>query len=167
MNKTTVWSGSPDSPLAPEGHDQAIKAGKIAKQQGLTFDLIISSPSQRALNTAKYVATEIGYPHENILIDPAIKERHFGELEGRKDLVAATKYVISESAIDKFDDVESLEELQARADDFLKRVSQRNEDIILVSSHGAFGRALYRKIHNKPINYRFKVFQNAKMERLI
>lgn len=167
MNKTSVWSGSPDSPLAPEGHEQAIKAGKYAHSQELKFDLIISSPSQRALNTAKYVAREVGYPIDKIELDETIKERNFGDLEGRRDLVAATKYMVHESAIDSFKGVESLAELQARADAFLDRIKSRDEDIILIAGHGAFGRALYRKIHNKPINYRLKIYQNAKMERLI
>lgn len=167
MNKVSVWSGSPDSPLAPEGHDQAKSAGQKAKDRGLTFDLIISSPRQRAYDTAKYVAQAVGYPVDKIMVMDEIVERDFGSLEGRRDLVAATHYALKESAIDGHSGVEKLGDLQKRANNFYEFIASRPEEVILVAGHGAFGRALYRRIHNKPMGYRFKIFKNADMERLI
>lgn len=167
MNKVSVWSGSPDSPLAPEGREQAKQAGQKAKAQGFEFDLIISSPRQRAYDTAKYVAAAVGYPIDKILVMEEIVERDFGSLEGRRDLVAATHYALKESAIDKHEGVEKLDTLQKRADDFYDFVCDRPEEVILVAGHGAFGRALYRKINNKPMSYRFKIYKNADMERLV
>ncbi len=167
FNKAHVWAGSSDTPLAPEGHDQAIKAGKRALEDGLMFDAIISSPLERALQTAKHVADQIDFPQKDIIIDKMLIERDFGILEGRKDLVATTKYILRESAIDKYDGVETVADLQKRADRFLLKVRSMKYDNILVVGHGAFGRALRRSINQEPITHRGHVFANAEIVRFI
>src|SRR3712207_2041072 len=47
FNKANKWTGSTDTPLTDTGHKQAKKAGKKLRDQGVVFDIIISSPSQR------------------------------------------------------------------------------------------------------------------------
>src|ERR1035437_2521082 len=83
-NQLDRWcGGGSEVPLIPEGHEQAKKAGQIAVAQGLNFDVIISSPRQRAIQSAHHVADCIGYPHDKIVINPLFDERDFGELEGK------------------------------------------------------------------------------------
>lgn len=167
FNKAYVWAGSSDTPLTPEGHEQAKEAGRKAREQGLVFDVVISSPLSRAHETAKHVAKALDYPHKNIVIHNGIVERNFGKLEGRKDLLASTKYVLDESAIDTYDGVESMEQLQKRADDFLAHLRTLPHDSILVVGHGAFARALRRSVNKEPLSSRGRRLHNAEIVRLI
>ena len=132
FNANHAWNGSSDMPLTPKGREQAKEAGRKAREAGLVFDVIISSPLSRALDTAKLVASELDYPKDHILVRYQYVERAFGKLEGRRDLVAGTKYFIDESAIDPYDGVERLADLQKRMDDFLEYVQSLPHDTILV-----------------------------------
>jgi probable phosphoglycerate mutase len=167
FNKLHKWSGTSDTPLAPEGHNQAKAAGRNASEQGLAFDVVISSPLQRAHDTAKHVAHSVGYPTEEIILSDAVIERHYGALEGKRALREGVKYYLDESSIDHIENIETLEQLQVRADQFLQYLHSLDHDSILVVSHGAFGRALWRAVHKKPLTYRHKRFENAKLERFI
>lgn len=80
-NKLRRFTGHFDSPLADEGREQAKNAGRNAK--GIDIDLIISSPLARALETAKIVGNEIGYPEQKIEINPLLIERNYGALENQ------------------------------------------------------------------------------------
>ncbi|HET7060261.1 MAG TPA: histidine phosphatase family protein [Candidatus Saccharimonadales bacterium] len=167
FNAAHVWNGSSDTPLTPKGREQAKLAGQRARQQGLAFDVIISSPLSRAHDTAKHVASELDYPHDKIILSDHFIERDFGNLEGRKDLVAGTKYFIDESAIDPYDGVERLQDLQKRMDDFLAYLHSLPHDTILVVGHGGSGRALRRAIHKEPLGKRGKSLGNAELVRFI
>lgn len=154
-------------PLTPKGREQAKKAGQKAREQGLVFDAIISSPLSRAHETAKHVASVLDYPHDEIILSDRFIERNFGKLEGRKDLVAGTKYFIDESAIDPYDGVERLQDLQKRMDDFLAYLHSLPQDTILVVGHGGSGRALRRAIRKEPLGKRGKGLGNAELVRFI
>jgi len=121
----------------------------------------------RAYETAKHIANEIDYPIEKILVDEQLIERDFGKLEGKKELVAATKYLFNESAIDKYDGVESLGDLQVRANKLLVKLKNMPQDAILIVGHGAFGRALQRAVNGNPIHKRGNSFANCEIIKLI
>lgn len=168
FNKANQWTESTtNSPLTDEGVDQSRQAGQELKKSGTTFDLIISSPLTRAVQTAEQVATAINYPIKKIHLNDMMVERNFGSLEGDKALVATTKYTVDESAIDSYEDVETLEDFQTRVDDFLEYLQTLPYDNILLVGHGAFGRALRRAVNQAPITERDRVFKNAEIERLI
>ena len=88
-NAQEMWAGQADAPLSAKGHKQAKRAATKAKQQGLAFDIIISSPLSRAHHTAKYIAEAVGYPEDEILLHPGFVERGFGSLEGTRNDEAA------------------------------------------------------------------------------
>ena len=167
MNKQGTWSGHTDTPLSDEGHEQAKLAGKTAKQQGISFDVIVSSPLQRAHHTAKHVANHVDYPHENIMLHDLFKERHFGTLEGKRDFRISAEYVISEAAIDKYEGVEKMVDMQKRADDALEYLHSLDYDVVLVVAHGAFGRALHRSVNGLPVHKRVIRYKNAELVKLI
>jgi len=167
FNKANKWAGSSDTPLTKDGHEQAKRTGKELKKQGLAFDIIISSPLERAHNTAKHIATELDYPHDKILIHDMVTERNFGNLEGNKDLLSATRYFVDESSIDSNDGAETLNELQQRAEDLLSYLHALPHDTILVVGHGASGRALRRAVTKGPLNVRGKNIGNAEIVRFI
>lgn len=167
FNKAHKWTGSTDSPLTEKGHEQAKKAGQNLRKQGLAVDIILTSPLTRAHQTAQHIASALEYPTENIKIHPSLVERSFGDLEGHKDLVTATRYLLDESAIDHFPNVESLDALQKRADQILEELNKLPHETVLVVGHGAFGRALRRAITKEPLHIRGKSFSNAEAERLL
>lgn len=167
FNKANRWTGSTNSPLTQKGLKQSLSAGQELKKSGAKFDVIISSPLTRAFQTAEQVALALDYPVDKIHLNDMMVERNFGSLEGKKALVATTKYIVDESAIDHYEDVETLEDFQARVDDFLKYLHTLPFDNILLVGHGAFGRALRRAVRKEPITKRDRVFSNAEVERLI
>jgi uncharacterized phosphatase len=132
MNIEGRWSGTSETPLSAEGRKQARSAGRQAK--GLAIDYIVCSPLSRALETAKIIAGEIGYPVEKIHTNSLFIERHWGELEGKKwnpDL-----------DLDGVVDIETRDTILERAKlaiEFLETLDAHN---ILVVSHGSFGRAM-------------------------
>jgi broad specificity phosphatase PhoE len=138
MNKAGLWSGSIDTPLAPEGKAAAQKAAQDAK--GLNIDYILSSPYVRAYETAKIIAEEIDYPVHKIERNSLLIERNFGELEG-------TTWRIDIN-IDGFADVETVDSLMERARLALRHIEAiPDAHNILVVSHGSFGRALRSQIN--------------------
>lgn len=167
FNKANQWTGSTNSPLTVKGFEQARETGKKLKGSGFVFDVVISSPLKRAFQTAEEVARAIGYPVKKIHINDRLVERSFGSLDGKKAVVATTKYILDESAIDSYEDVETLADFQTRVDDFLEYLQTLPYDNILLVGHGAFGRALRRAVNRDPITKRDRVFKNAEVERLI
>jgi probable phosphoglycerate mutase len=167
FNGANIWNGPTDTPLTPKGRKQAKRAGRQAREQGLVFDVILSSPLTRAYDTAKYVAAELGYPADKIIVKDQLVERDFGKMEGRRDLVASTRYVLDESAIDPYDGVEKLADVQKRMDDFLAYLHTLPHDSILVVGHGAAGRALRRAIRREPLSKRGKSLGNAELVRFL
>ncbi|HVX48100.1 MAG TPA: histidine phosphatase family protein [Candidatus Saccharimonadales bacterium] len=168
FNASGRWAaGSSDTPLTAKGRGQARRAGQKAREEGLGFDIIISSPLARAFDTAKIIAAELGYPEDKIVLSDKFIERDFGKLEGRRDLVAGTKYFIDESAIDSYDGVEKLIDLQARMDEFLEYVRGLPQDTVLVVGHGGSGRALRRAIQGEPLSKRGESLGNAELVRFI
>ncbi len=167
MNKAVIWTGSSDAPLTELGHKQAKETGKKIKQQGLAFDVIVSSPMIRAHHTAKHIATTNDYPHEKIILNDKLVERNLGILEGNKPLIDSTLYFIDESSIDQHEGVEPIGDVQKRADEILEYLHSLPHDTILVVGHSAFGRALRRSINKEPIHIRGKSINNAEIVRFI
>lgn len=70
--------GATDIPLNDTGRTQAKATG--VKMQGRKWDIIVSSPLSRALETASIIAAQIGMPEPTPVMD--IVERNYGEAEG-------------------------------------------------------------------------------------
>ncbi len=151
------YAGVSNPPLTALGKKQAKTTGTNAKK--LVVDYILSSPSRRALDTAKIIAVEIGYPSDKIHINSLVMERNFGELEAqlwRGDI-----------DIDGFVDVESIDALVTRARLALDILEKLPHDNIMVVSHGAFGRALRHHILDDfPFEHPDRI-QNAQLVELI
>ena len=149
-NKAELWAGITDSPLSAEGVEQAKNAGKKAKSQNLSFDVIVSSPKSRAHNTAKHIAAAIDYPLDKIIINDLFAERDFGILENSpfKD----PRWTTDQSIIDNFEGVESVDKLFERAKKAHEFVLSLPHQRVLVVAHGNFGRA-YRDIVNGKEKY--------------
>jgi uncharacterized phosphatase len=141
MNKSGHFAGTIDTPLADEGRIQAKIAGQQAKK--LDIDLIVTSPLDRAKETAEIIATEIGYPKDKIMISDLLRERHWGDLEGKPHITVED--------LDEIPNAETSKQLLARSEEALRYLESLNQENILVVSHGTFGRALRHHImHDEP-----------------
>ena len=77
-NRVRRIQGVSDIPLNVTGRAQAAALGNILSQH--RFDLIVSSPLSRAMETATIVARRLGMPTP--LSIPDLIERNYGEAEG-------------------------------------------------------------------------------------
>ena len=144
MNILGRFSGRTDTPLAPEGIEQAKVAGQQAAS--LDIDLIVTSPMERALETAKIMAQQMGYDQSKIVINDLFMEREFGSLEGKK--YSKTR------DLEGFDGVETVAQILDRAQQGIDFLNQQQATTILVVSHGATGRALRHLLNPEaPFDY--------------
>jgi broad specificity phosphatase PhoE len=77
LNRDKRVGGRVDVPLIEKGRRQAKEANETF--DGTPFDVVISSPLSRALETAEIVA---GVSRQDVVIDEGCTERSFGEMEG-------------------------------------------------------------------------------------
>lgn len=165
LNRDKKWSGQTDTPLTAKGHEQAKLAGRDAKTRSLQFDLIVSSPLERALNTAQHIAAALGYPESQINTSDLLKERYFGQLEGTPHTFRVDSlYALRESSVDKYGS-ESLADLQKRAETALDYLHSLDQETILVVAHSSFGRSLYKAAHKN--RRRFSQFKNAEIVKFL
>ncbi len=153
MNADRIWGARSEAPLTGLGRRQAEAEGKKAKELGLKFDLIISSPLTRARQTAKIIAKQVGYPDNDIIYNDRFVERAVGILEGTPydDFFKNHRY----EEMDKVEGAETNEELQQRAKQAHDYLLGLPHEKILVVSHGAFGRALRRVINSLPHTHEY------------
>ncbi len=127
LNRDKRVGGRVDVPLIDEGREQAREAREMV--EGTDFDVVISSPLSRALETAEIVS---GAGRDAITVDEGCVERSFGEMEGMypsdiREKLPKVEYI-------RIGDVnyslnppggETFEELHARAEKFLSRAMDR------------------------------------------
>lgn len=73
------FQGQLDCPLTDVGRAQAQSLGERWHQTGVTFDLILSSPLVRALETAEIISRLVG---AGVEADPIWMERNASEIAG-------------------------------------------------------------------------------------
>lgn len=157
MNKQGIFSGRNDTPLTEEGMRQCHEAAKAL--QGVKIDAIVSSPMKRAMDSARIIAQEIGFPENSIMVSEVFMERNFGPLEG-------TKYSKSRN-LDQCSGVEHSSSLIERAKAGLDIINSLDADTVLVVSHGAIGRALKYIISPTLDYHQVEGFNNAEVVKLI
>lgn len=69
-----------DRPLKERGIQNADFLGGLLADQGFMPDLIISSPANRALSTARLVAKKLGYSRREIQVEPSVYYEGSGSL---------------------------------------------------------------------------------------
>lgn len=130
-----------DTPLTEKGQ---IQAHTTAKQlQDLSIDAIISSPLKRAYETARIIATDIGFLG-NIVITPLFVERDYGSATGLPYEAAS---VLLDSL--QADDVESVDDLAVRAQQAIDWLRTQPSTNVLVVSHGGFGQMFGTVVESK------------------
>ena len=63
----------PNQPLSPVGRDMIRKSAAALRTLGLDFDAVLSSPKERAHQTAAIVARAVDYPEHSIRVTETVK----------------------------------------------------------------------------------------------
>ena len=128
--------GSVDIPLNERGIAQA---HALAEQlEGKHFDKVFCSPLQRARQTC-----EIAYTgHTKIVFDDRLKERCFGEFEGKLKSEVDFDLLCDENVNIQFERAESVLDFKNRVFSFLEDIKPYKDQEILIVAHGGVGRTV-------------------------
>jgi len=86
-NRFTGWE---DVGLSDEGCEEARSAGE--KLRDLKIDKVYTSALQRAIDTARIALEAAGKGNLTLTKDPALNERHYGDLQGLNKAETAERY---------------------------------------------------------------------------
>lgn len=146
--------GWKDSELTESGINNALSLGE--RLHKIEFNAIYTSPSQRAYQTAKYVAMERDIP---IYIEEKLKELYFGVWEGQKQEEIEKNYKneyfnfwnLPHLYNHKQHQGESLTGFKKRVEEcLLKIISENPNGNILIVTHAVVIKAIISYIMNKP-----------------
>ncbi len=134
-----------ESPLTPEGRQQAEKIAERARE--IPIDLIVSSTMERARETASIIARAVQKPVEEteLFIERRIPESFYGlEKKGEQSLVLQQQWLEGFFTADSLNELggDNFETLFSRAARALHSIETREEEHILVVTHGFFIRML-------------------------
>lgn len=153
-NKAHILQGQTDGELNDTGRRQA---GEVRKKlNGAEIDVYVASDLQRAVETCKIIA---GMEHDNLVTTPLLRERDWGSFTG--------KYIPDLEGQTWPDDIESLEELKSRAQNFLTWLKVTYPDkAVLAVGHGIINKAIQSVYFRKPMN-EIQKMDNADMRILM
>lgn len=140
--------GHTDTPLNSRGEIQAKQMAQALKNAKLSFDVLYSSDLQRAVNTADAIVQLFGVKNT---IDSALRERHFGVLQGLSiDQAPLTYPEIWQAHINRELDHdlaggESILQFAARVEGAIEKLRMLHSGkTILLVSHGGTLDMMYR-----------------------
>lgn len=138
-NINGIIQGIIESDLNETGKKQAEEV--YEKLKGVDIDLVISSPLQRALETAEIITKGRDIP---LVIDKRIIERNAGDFEGKKDIGYDHKLVWDYKLnTDLNANVEKVQDIFKRVKSFLEDIKTKYKDkTVLIVTHEATLRAL-------------------------
>ena len=156
-NKEGRLQGHTDIMLNQKGRKQIGRSAEILAKLPVDFDLIISSPLLRARESAEITADRLAYPKENIVMEPLLVERSFGEAEGFMVTELGKKYSFDQSLFPlyQYPGAEPMEELFNRAYSVFDKIVNIYGDKknILVAAHGAILYAILTAVTDGKIAY--------------
>lgn len=81
-NQQNIFIGMTDTPLTPEGRQEALSAGKVLATLDYEFDLVYTSLLKRSTNTVSLVLQELNLEWLPVIKDWRLNERNYGALVG-------------------------------------------------------------------------------------
>lgn len=91
-NEANLFTGWRDVGLTALGIEEAEKAGGRLKAHGFHFDLAFTSVLRRAQHTCRLILGALGQDSIPVIEDPALNERHYGDLCGLNKTEAIEKW---------------------------------------------------------------------------
>jgi len=169
-NRISRIQGHTDIPLNDVGHRQARQVGEAVAAEGV--HAIYSSDLQRAADTARAIGKAAGVP---VQLDEALRERHFGELEGLTHEEITARWPDDARRWRGRDPEygpqggETLQDFHARCVAALRRLAQRHlgQTVVLVA-HGGVLDCFYRAANGVDLSVpRSWTIGNATINRLL
>lgn len=134
-NVAGIVSGAEnDTPLTKKGQQQAKQIGEDLRDKNI--QLIVASPLDRAVKTAKIIAEQINYDVDKIVTHELFVEAKMGPYSGRP----REEWITARDSGKLEDGVEGHEEHFNRVKESLEYLTQFPEERILIVSHGATSR---------------------------
>lgn len=154
MNSQKIVQGQTDEPLNENGRKLAHLTGQAMK--GMHFDCCISSRLSRASETAEIVLKESGNDIP-ISFDDRILEMNFGDMEGVSISEIGDEgklFYTNPLEFPGFPNGESIREVCARTQEFLKEIIAKDDDkTYLISTHGCAMRAMINFLFDDPTDF--------------
>jgi len=169
-NLETRIQGHIDIPLNDKGRWQAERLALALQDEGI--EAIYSSDLLRAQHTAEAIARATGLP---LTLDTALRERHFGRLEGKTQEEVAALWPEEALRWRQRDPAygpeggETLQDFYARCVDAITRLaSQHPGQAIALVAHGGVLDCFYRAANRVPVEVpRSWKVTNASINRLL
>ena len=136
--------GWADIPLNEKGVGQAKAAAESLA--GVKFDRVFCSPLQRARQTLQ----QIDVSEAPVVFDDRLKERNFGEFEGRCKSVMDFGEFWDIELNKKYEKAESVVDFQNRVFEFLDEIKELKDENILIVAHGGVGSSIKRYFYGYP-----------------
>ena len=147
-NRMGLLQGRINIPLNQNGIDQAKQAKK--ELEHVAFDVVISSPLSRAIETAK-----INDPDKEVQIDNRLIERNLGEYEGKPSRICDFDFYDNLLANHTEKGMESILDLIVRVRTLILELKEKySNSTILLVTHGGLINA---------ISYCFKLDSNEEV----
>lgn len=128
-----------DSELNAKWIEQAKNVWKEIFKAGIQFDIIISSPLKRALNTAEMISKEIWYT-KKIKTDKRLKEQLAWELKDytheklKNEFKTTNNEEIRRIFKDiKYNKIEDIKDFYSRVTDFYGEIKNTDKNILIIS----------------------------------
>ena len=155
LNTMGLLQGRLDEPLNENGTGLAEITGSALK--GIRFDRCISSPLNRAMETAEIILRRSGNDIP-VSTDDRILEISFGDLEGRSisemEKRDADAFYFDPFNFKGFPNGESVNDVCRRTQSFLKELTARDDGkTYLVSTHGTAMRSMINYLTEDPSDY--------------
>jgi uncharacterized phosphatase len=148
-NFSGIIQGREDIPLNIVGKEQARQSAEFLSKE--KWDMIISSPLSRALETAKAIAefTKL----DEILEDQRFIERDFGQVSGKNVSEYRNKY-----NADEIENIETMNDLITRTFSALEDVAKNNEGKrIIIVAHSHTIKSILHAIDSEKVNFETKL----------
>jgi len=149
-NRAGLWQGHKDSPLTENGIEQAESLAERFVKDKITFDAVYSSDLERAHHTCRILTTPFPGHGEQIILEPGLRERALGPLEGltleeikKKFPEDAARHAAGDPQY-RPEGGESWADTFARSCHYLREIVRRHDGqrVLAVSHGGVLGMAL-------------------------
>lgn len=142
-NAAQILQGWQGGELNETGKAQAHDVAE--KMRNERIDVFVASDLRRAIQTCTIIASAKGVNQEGIVTTPLLRERDWGSFTG--------KFIPDLENVEWPDDVESLEHMKSRAQNFLTWVKTTYPNkVVLAVGHGIINKAIQSMYFKKPMN---------------
>jgi 2,3-bisphosphoglycerate-dependent phosphoglycerate mutase len=144
------YGGWADYEITENGKQQMKDRLSELKKLGETFDVVLTSPLKRAVETGKVIAEDLALPLE--VFEYAKERNTYGILSGMKKEDAKVKYPDLVAKLDAGEYVygsETKDQLKERVEASLSILKGRSENNLIVVTHGKYLDCLINNFSNK------------------